>query len=455
MTFARRAPHFCTALAVALALHVVGGPATLAAQEEGLTTGTSVIVAVGKAGLVTSPVPLRRVSVADPEVAEAVVISPTEVLLNGKKIGSTSLILWDTAGRRRLSSVEVTVDAEALENHLKRLFPDESIEVTASANTFVLSGSVTDGSVARRAVELATSLGATVVDNMQVPAPQQILLQVRFAEVSRTALKALSVNLVRVDPLNLRGSEEGATGTGRHNAFRGNYLNNPAGPDETFSDAVNLYLFDPEAQLGAFIHALKTKGLFKSLAEPNLLALDGKEASFLAGGEFPYPVVQGGGAATQSVTIQFKEFGVRLSFTPHITNSGNINMKIAPEVSSLDFANGLTVSGFQVPTILSRKASTEVELRDGQTFAIAGLIDNSITDNVDKVPILGDIPVLGLLFKSKDLRQNRSELLVLVTPRLVQPSATPPPIPTGEPETWEWEGDMKQPVGQAGKGSAR
>jgi pilus assembly protein CpaC len=189
--------------------------------------------------------------------------------------------------------------------------------------------------------------------------------------------------------------------------------------------------------------------MFKSLAEPNLLAMDGKKASFLAGGEFPYPVPQVSAGGT-TITVVFKEFGVRLNFTPTITNSGNIHMQVEPEVSSLDFANGLQIQGFQIPTLRSRRASTEVELQDGQTFAIAGLIDNTMTENVDKFPILGDIPILGTFFRSKQAQQNRTELLVLVTPHVVQPSSTPPPLPTGEPETWDWDKSLREPVTPAG-----
>ena len=409
----------------------------------------TIVVPTGKATLVTHAERLTRVSVSNPEVAEALVVSPYEVMLNGKTTGTTSMILWDSSGRRELFAVEVTADAVALERQIRSLFPDQPIEVTATGNVFILSGNVTEATAARRAMELAQATGLTVVDNMQVPAPHQILLEVRFAEVNRNALREWGTNFVRVDPFNLRGDDEGTLSTGQFTPPRGNFLNTPVGPEQTFSDVVNLYLFSPDAQLGVFIRALQSKGMFRSLAEPNLLALDGKEASFLAGGEFPYPVPQAT-AAGQTITIVFKEFGVRLNFVPTVTNSGMIHLEVAPEVSTLDFANGLQISGFLIPTLLTRRASTEVELRDGQTFAIAGLMDNSQTETVSKFPILGDIPVLGQFFRSKDVQQNRSELLVLVTPRLVQPSNTAPAVPTGEPEDWNWEGGLDEPATPAG-----
>ncbi|MFO7588407.1 MAG: hypothetical protein R6X22_10065 [Gemmatimonadota bacterium] len=274
------------------------------------------------------------------------------------------------------------------------------------------------------------------------PDPGQILLQVRFAEVSRTALQRLGVNILRWHP----GEWSGGTSTGRPTPPSGAIVPGqepPGQPIQSLSDALNLFLVNPDQDLGVFIQALKSDGLFRSLAEPNLLAAHGMEASFLAGGEFPYPVVQGG-QASGAVTIQFREFGVRLNFKPQILPSGNIRLHVAPEVSTLDFANGLTLSGFSIPSILSRKAETEIELRDGQSFAIAGLIDNTQLEDVDKIPILGDIPILGSLFRSKELRQNRTELLVIVTPRRIRPSDEAIPVPTGEPDTWDWMGTLQE-----------
>jgi pilus assembly protein CpaC len=366
------------------------------------------------------------------------------LLIHGREIGTTSLVIWDAEGGRTLYPVEVTLDAAALETHFRALFPNEQIEVSASGNTYILSGNVTNSTVAERAVEIAEASEAMVVNNMSVPRPHQILLQVRFAEVSRTAMQELSVNFLLLDPNNPRGDDEGLISTGQFNPLSENFVNSRRGPESTFSDQVNLFLFHDDERFSSFIRALQGTGDFKSLAEPNLLALDGTEASFLAGGEFPFPFATGDG----EITLIFKEFGIRLVFTPKVQNSGNIKLKVEPEVSTLDFASGLQAFGFQIPTILSRRAETEVELKDGQTFAIAGLIDNSIAENLSKVPVLGHIPILGKLFQSQDLRQQRSELLVLVTPRLVQPSDDAPPIPTGEPEDWKWKRSLKEAPGQ-------
>ncbi|MGH7572951.1 MAG: type II and III secretion system protein family protein, partial [Gemmatimonadota bacterium] len=390
-------------LVLGIAVYGLTQPAGAAGQAAVSGEGRTISLAKGTAQLVTHPIAMRRVSVSNAEVAEAVVVSPNELLLNGKEIGTTSLVIWDAEGRRTLYPVEVTLDAASLENHFRALFPGEGLEVTSSGNVYILSGSVSNGTVAQRAVEIAEASGAMVVNNIAIPSPHQILLQVRFAEVSRTVMRDLAANFQR-----LIATDGGFITTGRFiPPPTGEFGPNPQEPPNTLVDAVNLLIFDlDDSKFAAFIRALKSTGKFRSLAEPNLLALDGKEASFLAGGEFPFPVVQGG--SNNAVTVVFKEFGIRLNFTPTVTNSGNIHLKVAPEVSSLDFANGLQISGFQIPAILSRRAETEVELRDGQTFAIAGLIDNSITDNVDKIPILGDLPILGPLFRSSELRQNRT-----------------------------------------------
>jgi pilus assembly protein CpaC len=314
----------------------------------------------------------------------------------------------------------VTADAPALARSLTTLFPDEDIQVTARGNTLILSGRVSSAFVARRALELAEGSGAVLIDNLQTPAPSQIMLQVRFAEVSRSAINSLGNQIIDV----LNPHQVTADG-----AWRGT----------TDSDGVvELSLINSTSHLRTVIKALRETGDYKSLAEPTLLALDGEEASFLAGGEFPFPTVQGANQSN-AVSIEWREFGVRLNFTPTVTNFGNIRLDISPEVSSLDFAGGLSISGFQMPTILSRRAETQVELREGQSLAIAGLMDQSIQESIRKLPILGSIPILGMLFSSKDERQTVTELLVIVTPTIVQPSDIMPEIPTGEPETWDLE----------------
>jgi pilus assembly protein CpaC len=407
-----------------------------AAWAQRVVTQAERVISVsrGASALLINPVPLSRFSVGDPAIAEATVLSPTEVLINGKGLGTTTLLIWDNSGQVRVNSVEVTADAPGLQRFLKQLMPDEDIQVTASGNTVTVSGTVKDPNSVARALDMAKATGATVIDNLVAPPAVQVLVRVRFAEINRTALRDWSTRFATLNPHKLsdKGDYSGTT-------------------DPTVgSDAITFLLNSGNANLQAFIAAATQKGDLRTLAEPNLMTLPGKEAYFLAGGEFPYPSVQSGTSAG-AVSIVFKEFGIRLRFTPNIARNGAIRLKVLPEVSSLDFANGLTIQGFQIPSLRTRRAETEVELREGQYLAIAGLMDNETTRNLTKIPFLGDIPILGELFKSRGIRDRRTELLVVVTPELVQAGEVSPKVPTGEPGApplpgeWKREGFLKSP----------
>ena len=410
----------------------------LQGQEPELIT-----VARGNSQVVTSATNLERVLIGNPEVADVVAVSARDIVVNGVSPGTTTLLFWETSGLRRTYTVRVTLDAATIDSELDRLFRNEDLDATAVGNTLILTGETQAPGVAERAVSVASSLEAeaSIFNQIVVPDRGQVLLRVRVAEVTRNALQDLGASFSRVDPLNIRGADEGSISSGA-NPPSGQFLSDPLGPDGTFSDAVNFFLFHDSSNLTAFIQALRAQGTFRSLAEPNLMTVPGETASFLAGGEFPYPVIQAG-SATGAVTIQFQEFGVRLGFTPTLTNSGAIRMAVEPEVSSLDFTSGLEISGFQIPALLSRRASTVVEIQEGQTFAIAGLMDNQISESVSSVPFLGDIPILGSLFRSTNYQQSRTELLVLVTPYLVTPDMEVPEIPTGEIDTWNWFENMR------------
>ncbi len=418
-------------------LAILGSFPPLRAQEP-----TVIEVARGNSEVVSHTRNLERVLVTDPEIADVVTVSAREVVVNGVHPGTTTLLFWDGAGERHTYTIRVTVDAATIESEFRRIFPDHSLQVAAVGNTVILSGETRDPQVAERALALAASLeeGAEILDHMVVPDRGQVLLRVRVAEVNRSAMRDLGAHIARINPLLPRGDDEGLIAPGGVVPPSGSFMELD-GPDHTFSDAVNFFLFHRSSNISAFIQALKTEGLFRSLAEPNLLTLPNETASFLAGGEFPFPVIQAG-AQAGAVTIQFQEFGVRLQFTPVITNAGTIRMEVEPEVSSLDFASGVELGGFHVPVLLSRRAHTVVEVSDGQTFAIAGLMDNQLSESVRKVPFLGDIPILGSLFRSSSFRQEQTELLVLVTPHLVGADMPPPELPTGEVDTWEWFDSM-------------
>ena len=409
----------------------------LAAQET--TSAPTVInVAKGSSAVVEHPTTLERVLITDPEVADAVPVSGTEVVINGNLAGSTTLLLWGLDGSRATYTVRVGVNTAFIQEELGRLLPGSGITVAGAGNSVILSGDRIAPRTAERALALASSLsnGSEIVDHISVPDRAQVLLRVRLAEVTRSAIQNVGSRFLRVDPTNLRGADEIGVGAA---GFTGDFLG--SGPDVTFSDAVNFFLFHEPSNVAAFIRALREEGSFRSLAEPNLLAFPGEEASFLAGGEFPFPVVQG---QTGAVTVDYREFGVRLNFVSEITNSGAIRLEVEPEVSSLDFGAGLELQGFRIPAVLSRRAKTVVELQEGQTFAIAGLMDSQLTRNDRRVPFLGDIPIIGSLFRARELRDAQTELLVLVTPQLVYPSEQAPALPTGELIEWDWDRMLRQ-----------
>jgi pilus assembly protein CpaC len=394
-------------------------------------------VMVGKSLLINTTERLRRISVTDPAIAYPQVITPTQILVHGKAPGEVSLLIWDELERSRSFDLRVDVDVSACADEERRVFPDEQITVTPSRAAVVLSGHVSTEDVSKRAGELASAYSPKVV-NVLTFGPvgaQEVLLQVKFAEVDRTALTQMGINFISTGAANTIGTVT----TGQYGGFgpqtltpgtssSGTGTTGTTTPATTINNVLNLFLFRPDINFGAVIEALENKSLLQILAEPNLIAVNGKEASFLAGGQFPFPIVQPGAGFT-AVTISFKEFGVRLQFTPVIMPNGNIHLKVAPEVSTLDFANALTLSGFTVPALSTRKAETEFELQDGQSFVIAGLMDNRVTDIYNKIPGLGDIPILGNFFRSKSLQKSNSELMVLCTVRRISPSTEPPSPP--------------------------
>src|SRR5688572_25466529 len=402
-------------------LHAAQAPAT---SPPGAAF-TRVSVTTGRSTIVETPFDVTRIAVTNPVIADAVVVQPREILVDGKAPGTISLIVWG-ANTRVQYDVVVEQPISPLEQQLHQLFPSEPIEVAINADTVVLSGRVSSTDVMLRAADVARAAApkANVINMLQVPGAadsQQVMLQVRFAEVNRRALTDLGVSFFT----GVAGYKNwvGRTTTQQYPAPD---FDNDEGL--VFSDFLNIFLFNTKYNVGALFKALKQTGYFQSLAEPNLIAYNGQEASFLAGGEFPVPIVQG---ASGGVSVQFKEFGVRLNFKPVIAGD-LIRLKVRPEVSSLDFSNGVLLEGFRIPALTTRRAETEVELRDGQSFAIAGLIDNHAQEDVAAIPILSQIPIIGNLFKTKADRKERTELIVIVTPRLVRPLNPDevPPLPT-------------------------
>src|ERR1700689_4038960 len=405
---------------------------TLPAQSAQPSGSAPLRVMVDKSLLINTTERLKRISVTDPSVASATPITPTQILVHGRASGEVSLLIWDELERSRSFDLRVDVDVSATAEEERRVFPDEQITVTPSRSAIVLSGHVTTEDIAKRAEMIAAAYSKNVV-NVLTFGPvgaQEVLLEVKFAEVDRTAALQLGVNFFTPGT----GNTTGTITTGQYGGFpvspsstttqtNGSATTTstaPTPPTINLTNALNLFLFRSDINFGVVVQALQQKNLLQILAEPNLIAVNGKEASFLAGGQFPFPIVQPG-QGFAAVTISFKDFGVKLLFTPLIMPNGNIHLKVAPEVSTLDFTNALTISGFTVPALSTRKAETEFELQDGQSFVIAGLMDNRVTDIYNKIPGLGDIPILGNLFKSKNLQKSKTELMVLCTVHRIAP----------------------------------
>jgi pilus assembly protein CpaC len=419
---------------------------SLGQAQEPPAAARDLFVTAGKSLVVDSPVVIQRVAVADSDLAEAIAVTPREVLVNGKLPGETSLIIWQQGGNRLIFDLNVrssTSAIEAVRRELAAELPGQAVSVSVSNDnkSVFLRGTVKDLINADRAAAISATLGK-VVNLLQVevgPVDAQVLLKVRFANVDRSASKDLGANLFSTGGL---GGTVGATSTGQYAPPTVQHNNGVT--TFTLSDALNLFLFRPDLNLGTTLRLLQSKNLLEMLAEPNVLAINGKSASFLAGGEFPFPILQGGGAVG-AVTIQWREFGVRLNFLPKITPRGTIRLQVTPEVSSLDFANGLTFQGFHMPAVSTRRVQTEIELESGQTFAIGGLLDNRVVETWSKVPGIGDIPLLGKIFQSYSRSKNNSELLIMVTPELVRPVPSDqqmPQIPM--PQPW-LEGTASQP----------
>lgn len=463
-------------LALAALLLAGSSHAPARAQEAGAATETQTLhVLAGKSLVVNLETRLRRVLVSNPNVIQAVVATPSQVVVTASSVGASSLILWDESGRSRMLDVLVDLDVAALRDGIQLAYPNEPVQVQAEADKLIVSGAVSSQEVIDSVVKMAGTFSAKTVNSLVLAEPpheKQILLEVKFAEVDRSKIEQFGINLFSTGALNTpavistqqfgapSGAGVGAGGGGGQGTTQvgGQIPGGTAGAKTTFtfSDLLNIFLFRPDLNLGATIRDLQQRNILQILAEPNLLALNGKTARFIAGGEFPFPVVQGGTNFT-AVTIQFRPFGVRLEFTGFITKENSVRLQVAPEVSTLDFTNALAISGFLVPAVSTRRTESEVELKDGQSFGIAGLMDQRTQTQMSKIPGIGDLPIIGHLFRSKNINRSRTELLVIVTPHIIDPvragGAAPippkPPMPNLDVEGF----DRSLAKGRAGSAS--
>jgi pilus assembly protein CpaC len=397
-----------------------GAAASTAVAVVGLICAQSgpeeIRLTVGKSIVVDYPADISRISTSNPDIVDYSAVTTREILVHGKSFGTATLVVWTKSGQRNFYNVTVEQNLEPLRKLLKDAFPSENIHVESSRDSLVLNGIVSNKDVGDRATALAAPFAKNVVNNVRITpvVEKQVLLRVKFAELDRTATSQFAVNVMSTGATNTIGSVT----TGQ---FSSGTVGTQGGSGAiSISDALNIFAFRPSLNLASFIKALQGRNLLQILAEPNLVTTSGKEASFLVGGEFPVPVLQGG-SNSGAVTIMFREFGVRLNFTPVVLANNAIRMHVKPEVSTLDFTNSVTLNGFTIPALSSRKMETDIELGEGQTFIIGGLLDNRVTDTVNRIPGLANLPIIGSLFKSKDEKKSRTELIVMVTPEITEP----------------------------------
>ncbi len=411
--------------------------APAAASPQTAPETETVHILVGRSIIVTMQARLRKIYVSNPAVIESTTTAPTQVVITAKAPGSSNVVFWDEDGRSRMLEVSSDVDIAGLRAALQQTYPNQPVEARAEEGRVVLSGTVTDQGVADTVLKMAQIYSKEVVNGLLVFTPahsKQIMLKVRFAEVDRGKMNTFGINLISTGGANTVGTAttQQFSAPTAGTAITGSIGGGVQGTTSSFSTTslLNIFLFRPDLNIGATIADLETKNVLQILAEPDLLAVSGEPAHFIAGGEFPYPVVQGtqaGGAG--AVTIQFRPYGIKLDFTGTIEPDNSIRLKVAPEVSSLDYGNAVTISGFTVPALSTRRAETSVELKDGQSFGIAGLLDSNTTIQLSKIPGIAEIPILGLLFHSHSKNLTTSELLVVVTPTIVDPLGIPSPVP--------------------------
>jgi pilus assembly protein CpaC len=387
---------------------------------------------VGKSIVIDYPTDIRQISTSNPDIIDASPVTTKEILMHGKGLGNATMIVWSRAGDRTFYNITVDLNLDPLRKILRETFPNEDITPDSTRDSIALNGHASNKEVAERAVALAATFGKTVVNNLQLappPVEKQILLRVKFAELDRQKEVQYGINMLAAPGGTNIGA---ATGQFPSSSLTGTIAtgvgNTASTGTVTISQALSLFAFNPSLNLGAFVKALQSNNILQILTEPNLVTTNGKEASFLVGGEFPVPILQGG-ANSGAITVQFREFGIRLRFLPVVTSHNTIKMHLTQEISTLDTANGVTINGFSIPALATKRAETDVELGEGQSFVIAGLLDNRDTYTFSKIPLLSSLPIFGNLFKTKDENKQKTELVVIVTPELTQPLGPNDPKP--------------------------
>jgi pilus assembly protein CpaC len=431
--------------------------ATTALSSSTRSASQSLHVLVGRSIFIKSVSRLKRVYVSNPVAVDSFTATPTQIVITAKTPGVSSLILWDEAGQSATYLVFSDLDVASLQNEIREALPDDNIKVEAEQDRVSLSGTVLSDASAEVAVKLAALYTKSVVNAVVVRLPhtRQVKLQVQIIEIDRSKVEQFGINLFSY------GKNQSNTTTGQ---FPSTQTYTPATGSApatlTSSNPLNLLFYNFGLNIGLTLQDLQARNLAQILAEPTITTLSGQKASFLAGGEFPFPVVQGSSGGLTSITIQFRPYGVKLDFTPIVNDDGTVQLKVAPEVSALDYTNAVTISGYTIPAISTRRAETQVELRDGQSFAISGLLDHRTTDIFNKMPGIGDVPILGQFFRSKNVNHSTVELMVIVTPTIVDPlhdatSPAPPklPVPMLDPKQFDKKTGKQKPTTQPPPGT--
>ncbi len=393
---------------------------------------------VGRSLFITTASRLRRVYVSNPSVLDSLAASPHELVITAKATGTSSVVVWNETGESTVYTVLADADVTGLRSALAQALPVAKIDVESQEGRVFLSGVVGADGEAEAAGKLASVYSKEVVNSIIVDPRHrpQVQLKIEIAEVDRTKVNEFAFNIFSIGPNTGLGT------TGQFAAPTFPTIGGGQATTATLSDVLNLFYFSTGLNLGATLKALQSKGVLEILAEPTLMTINGQPAKFLAGGEFPYPVVQPSGGGVSTVTVQFRQYGVKLEFTPFVNPDGTIRLKIMPEVSSLDYSNEVIIAGYALPALSTRKAETEVELRDGQSFGISGILDRRTTDQFSKIPGIGDIPVLGQLFRSRNQNHSVGELIIIATANIIDP-LNGPVQPPAQPNWVSPPGELK------------
>jgi pilus assembly protein CpaC len=417
-------PLTCILLAISLhqAAAQIAGPSAKAPVEEAVNlplairssaAGDVLRITVGRSVVLNSAVPLRRVYVGNPSVLQTFTSGSTEIVLTAKSAGVSSLVIWDEAGGNRLYAVFADIDPQSLCDSLAQAFPGSSIHAEAGEGKIFLTGSVASEAASDAAFKMAALYAKEVVNSLQIlPVhARQVQLKLRIIEVDRSRLDQLGINLFTTG-----GGTAAATSTQQ-------FFSTATGTGSSLavSNPLNIFVYSSNLNAGLTLQDLEQKQILQVLAEPTLTTLSGLPARFLSGGEFPFPVIEGGTGNLAVVTIEFRPYGVKVEFTPTVNPDGSIRLKLAPEVSTLDYSNAVTISGFTIPAISTRRAETEVEIKDGQSFVVSGLLDHRTTEIMSKVPSIASVPIFGQLFRSKNFNHSITELVIMVTATIVDP----------------------------------